>query len=113
MVDYETMIKNMKQKDRAELSKGDYPPFVDFDETPIIGGVLSELREIQQKDGRKSKVMTLTTSEGEKLSVGLSAGLSGLADMDGKYVVIKFAGMKKTGSFYMKVFDVWEKPEKL
>lgn len=109
MPDFDTLIKNMKQVDRKDLQKGDYPPFIDFDETPIIGGVLSELREIQQKDGRTSKVMTITTSDGEKYSIGLSAGLQGLAEKDGKYVVIKFAGLKKTGTFYMKCFDVWEK----
>lgn len=110
MVDFRELIKNMKPMDpKIQAPPPEYPPFFEFEETgDFVGGVLSDLREIEQKDGRMSKVMTITTSEGDKYSIGLSANLRGLATMEGKRVVIKYLGVKRVGKNYPKQFEVYE-----
>lgn len=105
MADFRERIKGFKKSD---VSQGDYPPFFQFEESgDWVEGKLSDVREIEQSDGRKSKVMTLITPDNEKYSIGLSADLQGLAKMEGKTVVIKYDGMKKAGKFYMKKFEVY------
>jgi len=108
-MDYRELIKGKNPVPKDQLTGGDYPPFFIFDETgDWVAGTLSDLREIEHSDGHRSKVMTITTPDGDKYSIGLSANLRGLAEMEGKDVVIKFSGMKKAGKYYAKDFEVYQ-----
>jgi len=107
--DFDLLIKGKKKVPADVLHKETYPPFCQFEKPgDWIEGTLSEPREIEQADGRKSKVMTITTAQGTAYSIGLSSRLNGLWDMSGKRVIIRFMGFEKSGSFYTKEFDVFE-----
>jgi len=107
--DFDFLVKGKKVIPKEELRKETYPSFFKFDRSgDWIAGVLSEPREIEQQDGRTSRVMTITTEQGQSHSIGLTSALSGLWDMVGKKVSMRFTGMEKNGSFYQNNFDVVE-----
>ena len=107
--DFDLLTKGRKIIPKDQLRKESYPPFFKFDRSgDWISGTLSEPREIEQNDGRSSRVMTITTEQGVEHSIGLTAALAGLWDMAGRKVAIRFTGMEKVGSFYQKTFDVVE-----
>ncbi len=86
----------------------EYPPFFKFAKAgDKISGVVSNPRQIRQKDDRMSNVMTITTDEGEKFSIGISSRLEGLLSMVGKKVLIVYTGKIEAGSFLAKDFDVY------
>lgn len=103
--DFKELIKG---KEKQEL-KSEFPPFFVFEESgDFIAGTVSNPREIETEYGIQ-KLVTVTTREGEAYTVGLTAQLAPLYNMNGREVVVVYRGLEKLKGKgrYIKRFEIY------
>jgi hypothetical protein len=87
------------------VKKAHLSPFVDWDETPVIEGLVSNFRTV--KGGKFGDQDVIDVGEN---SVGITAGLVALPDYDGKYIRIRYEGEEETKKGNtVKLFTILEK----
>jgi hypothetical protein len=87
------------------VKKAHLSPFVDWEEEPVVEGIVSNFRTV--KGGKFGDQDVIDVGEH---SIGITAGLVSLPDYDGKYVRIRYEGVEETKKGNtVKLFTVLEK----